>query len=84
MVGVVSSYVQSDWEKDMSLAKAYGIDGFALNIGTDPYTDLQLSNAYAAAQATGFLVFISFDVSPPSLPLQTSLLTPALVQLVLH
>jgi uncharacterized membrane protein len=32
-VGIVASYVQSDWEADMNLAKAIGIDGFALNIG---------------------------------------------------
>jgi hypothetical protein len=32
-VGIVASYGQSDWEADMNLAKAIGIDGFALNIG---------------------------------------------------
>lgn len=35
----------------------------ALNIGKDPYTNDQLNLAYDAAQAVGFLVFISFDVS---------------------
>lgn len=61
MVGIVSTYKQADWEKDMNVAKAYGITGFALNIGVDPYTEEQLNFAYAAAQATGFKVFISFD-----------------------
>lgn len=62
MVGIVSTYAQADWEKDMKLAQSYGIDGFALNIGVDSYTQQQLDYAYAAAQAvTGFKVFISFD-----------------------
>lgn len=61
MVGIVSTYAQADWEKDMRLAQQYGITGFALNIGVDPYTDDQLRLAYAAAEATKFKVFISFD-----------------------
>lgn len=63
MVGIVSTYAAQDWEFDMQLAKSYGIDGFALNIGKDPYTDAQLALAYQAAKDTGFKVFISFDVS---------------------
>lgn len=63
MVGIVSTYTIKDWEYDMTLAKSYGIDGFALNIGKDPYTDAQLALAYQAAQGLGFKVFISFDVS---------------------
>ncbi len=47
----------------MSLAQSFGIDGFALNIGTDPYTDTQLTNAYNAAAGLGFKVFLSFDFS---------------------
>ncbi len=45
----------------MTLAKSKGLTGFALNIGADPYTQKQLDLGYAAAQAIGFDVFISFD-----------------------
>lgn len=61
MVGIVSQFAQSDWEKEMSTAKAHGIDGFALNIGTDDYTQKQLDNAFAAAEVVDFDLFISFD-----------------------
>ena len=63
MVGIVSTYAINDWVYDMTLASSYGIDGFALNIGKDDYTDAQLSLAYDAAKGLGFKVFISFDVS---------------------
>jgi hypothetical protein len=46
---------------DMQLAKAAGIDAFALNIGVDPYTDAQLGYAYESAAANDMKVFISFD-----------------------
>ena len=45
----------------MKRAKAAGIDAFALNIGTDPYTDQQLGFAYQSAANNGMKVFISFD-----------------------
>lgn len=45
----------------MLRAKSFGIDAFALNIGTDPYTDQQLGYAYASAANHGMKVFISFD-----------------------
>ena len=63
MVGIVSSYGPSNWERDMNMAKSYGIDGFALNVGKDSYTESQLRMAYDAAARVGFEVFISFDVS---------------------
>jgi glucan endo-1,3-alpha-glucosidase len=63
MVGVVSTYTYTDWKYDITMAKSYGIDGFALNIGKDPYTDAQLDLAYQAGKDTGFKMFISFDVS---------------------
>jgi len=63
MVGIVSAYSPSNWERDMNTAKSYGIDGFALNVGVDDYTVRQLGMAYDAAQRVGFEVFISFDVS---------------------
>ena len=45
----------------MQRAKAYGIDAFALNIGTDSFTDTQLGYAYTSAANNGMKVFISFD-----------------------
>jgi hypothetical protein len=45
----------------MKRAKSLGIDAFALNIGTDPYTDAQLQNAYQSAANNDMKVFISFD-----------------------
>lgn len=62
MVGIVSTYDLKAWEYDMSLAKSYGITGFALNIGNDPYNEQQLDFAYQAAEDVGaFDLFISFD-----------------------
>ena len=62
MIGIVSSYTNSDWVADITLAKAKGISGFALNIGVDPYSQEQLDLAYdAAGQVGGFEMFISFD-----------------------
>jgi hypothetical protein len=45
----------------MQRAKAVGIDAFALNIGTDDFTDRQLGFAYDSAAKNGMKVFISFD-----------------------
>lgn len=45
----------------MRRAKSLGIDAFALNIGTDSYTDTQLNYAYESAADNGMKVFISFD-----------------------
>ena len=51
----------SDYDGDMTAAKAAGIDAFALNIGTDSFTDEQLGYAYASASSNGMSVFLSFD-----------------------
>ena len=51
----------SDYDDDMSRAKALGVDAFALNIGTDEFTDDQLTYAYDSAAKNGMKVFISFD-----------------------
>lgn len=45
----------------MQRAKACGIDAFALNIGTNSFTDTQLGYAYTSAQNNGMKVFLSFD-----------------------
>ena len=60
--GLTSAYTPGLWEQDISLAKAAGIDGFALNIGPkDSWTEPQLDAAYNAADSLGFKLLISFD-----------------------
>jgi hypothetical protein len=51
----------SEYDDDMKRAKAAGIDAFALNIGTDSYSDTQLYLAYQSAADNDMKVFISFD-----------------------
>lgn len=45
----------------MKKAKDSGIDAFALNIGTDSFTDTQLDYAYESAAQNNMKVFLSFD-----------------------
>jgi len=47
------------------LASAHGIDGFALNVGSDEWQTERVASAYAAAAAlgTGFKLFLSFDMT---------------------
>ncbi|KAF3767546.1 glycoside hydrolase family 71 /Carbohydrate-binding module family 24 [Cryphonectria parasitica EP155] len=62
MVGIISDRTSAaDWDSDMQIAKDLGIDAFALNIGTDDFTDTQLGYAYESAANNGMSVFISFD-----------------------
>lgn len=62
MMGIVSNRQNSsDYDDDMKRAKDAGIDAFALNIGTDDYTDTQLAFAYQSAADNDMKVFISFD-----------------------
>ena len=53
---------------DIILATSKGIDGFALNVGSDSWEPARVADAYSAAAAsgTGFKLFLSFDMS--SLP----------------
>jgi hypothetical protein len=61
-MGIVSNRESAcDYDDDMRRAKDAGIDAFALNIGTDPYTDTQLYYAYESAARNSMKVFISFD-----------------------
>ncbi|KAL6692397.1 glycosyl hydrolase family 71 protein [Trichoderma pleuroticola] len=67
IVGNTYAYSQGDWASDIRAAAAAGIDGFVLNIGfldtvsgTRPVIPA-LNNAYNAADAAGFKLFISFD-----------------------
>lgn len=68
MVGNTFPYALQDWVDDINLAHAYGIDAFALNIGSDSWQSARVQDAYTAAQqtGTGFKLFLSFDMS--SLP----------------
>ncbi|KAF4768262.1 hypothetical protein HAV15_003002 [Penicillium sp. str.  len=62
LIGIVSNRQSaSDYGDDMKRAQYAGIDAFALNIGTDSYTDTQLGFAYQSAANNGMKVFISFD-----------------------
>ncbi|KAF8198866.1 glycosyl hydrolase family 71-domain-containing protein [Mycena galopus ATCC 62051] len=64
MIGVVSDRTSaSAYDVDMQRAKSMGIDAFALNIGTDSYTDQQLGFAYQSPANNGLKVFISFDLN---------------------
>ncbi|KIK69895.1 glycoside hydrolase family 71 protein [Collybiopsis luxurians FD-317 M1] len=57
------SYAQSDWAADIAAAKAIGIDGFALNTAVDDYEVSKYPDAFAAAEAADFQMFISFDMT---------------------
>lgn len=64
MVGITYGQELAQWQTDMTEAKSAGIDGFALNIGTDSYTSGQLDLAYEAASSVDdFDLFLSFDMS---------------------
>lgn len=45
MVGNTYPYTQDDWAQDIQAANAAGIDGFALNIGTDDWQPGQVASA---------------------------------------
>ncbi|KAJ2972466.1 hypothetical protein NUW58_g9180 [Xylaria curta] len=63
IVGLTSGQTRDQWQVDISQAKASGIDGFALNIGSqDNYNDAQLHLAYDVASSNGFSLFLSFDM----------------------
>ncbi|RSH78984.1 uncharacterized protein EHS24_001910 [Apiotrichum porosum] len=67
MVGYTYSYSSSDWTEDVTNAKAYGIDGFALNMGSDSWQPDRISTAYAVAESAGsFKMFLSFDMTSMS------------------
>ena len=56
IVGNTYPYTYNTWLSDMSLAMAGGIDGFALNMGTDSWQSARIADAYNAAQSCGFKV----------------------------
>ena len=64
VVGNTASHNTSTWANDISLAKASGIDAFALNVAyPDSNTPIQVANAFEAAESAGssFKLFFSFD-----------------------
>ena len=65
MVGNTYPYGVSDWASDVSKASSYGIDGFALNMGSDWWQPARISDAYTAAEqsGTGFKMFLSLDMT---------------------
>lgn len=64
MVGFTYAYTAHNWDVDIAAAKAAGIDGFALNMGRDPWQPAQVRIAYDAAKRAGdFEMFLSFDMN---------------------
>ncbi|EIM86043.1 glycoside hydrolase [Stereum hirsutum FP-91666 SS1] len=72
MVGNTYPYTVDTWAADIALAYANGIDGFALNIGSDDWQPARVADAYTAASQSGtlFKLFLSFDMS--ALPCTTA------------
>ncbi|KAJ3527217.1 hypothetical protein NMY22_g9870 [Coprinellus aureogranulatus] len=64
MVGNAYPYTRDDWARDMNLAAAKGIDGFALNMGNDAWQLDRIADAYDVARSMGgkFALFPSFDM----------------------
>ncbi|WWC66431.1 uncharacterized protein I206_100333 [Kwoniella pini CBS 10737] len=63
MVGNTYPYTQSNWASDIAAAQAAGIDGFALNMGSDSWQVDRISDAYSAAASSGFKLFLSLDMT---------------------
>ncbi|KAK4221608.1 glycosyl hydrolase family 71-domain-containing protein [Podospora fimiseda] len=62
MVQNAEFFNQTDWENNIDLAKAAGIDAFVLNIAKDqPTITTQLPKAFNAADAKSFKLLFSFD-----------------------
>jgi glucan endo-1,3-alpha-glucosidase len=45
MVGNTFPYTLDDWKEDIALAHASGIDGFALNTGSDSWEPARIADA---------------------------------------
>lgn len=65
LIGNTYPYDQNAWVADIQLAQSNGIDGFALNVGTDSWQPDRVAKAYAAASQLGntFKMFLSFDMT---------------------
>jgi hypothetical protein len=61
-VSNTAQFQASDWQTNFNLAKESKIDAFAMNIGRgDPNTERLLTDAFNAAIATNFKLFLNFD-----------------------
>ncbi|TFY60494.1 hypothetical protein EVJ58_g5116 [Rhodofomes roseus] len=65
IIGFTDPYAVSDWQSDIQLAYDSGLDGFALNVGSESWEPTQVANAYQAAKNLGldFKLFVSLDMS---------------------
>ncbi|KZT01299.1 glycoside hydrolase family 71 protein [Laetiporus sulphureus 93-53] len=65
IVGNTYDYTTDDWSSDIQLAYDCGLDGFALNVGSDYWESSYVADAYTAAEDLGlnFKLFISFDMT---------------------
>ena len=64
MVGNTYPYNQGNWAVDINAAASQGIDGFALNMGSDSWQPARVQDAYSAAEAAGdFKLFLSLDMT---------------------
>ncbi|KAH9927687.1 glycoside hydrolase family 71 protein [Fomitopsis serialis] len=65
IVGYTYPYDITDWESDIQLAYNSGLDGFALNVGSNSWESTQVANAYQAAANLGldFKLFLSLDMT---------------------
>jgi len=69
MVQNAYAYDVGQWKKDIASAQQIGIDGFALNwippdcVGGLGWTVDRIADAFTAAEATGFKLIYSFDMS---------------------
>lgn len=61
---MLSEVAHAVYRPDMNLAAAKGIDGFALNMGSDPWQMDRIADAYDVARSIGgkFALFPSFDM----------------------
>jgi glucan endo-1,3-alpha-glucosidase len=64
IVGNTYNFTPSTWSSDVTLAHTSSIDGFALNIGNQPWEPARVQSAYdaAASSGTGFKMFLSLDM----------------------
>lgn len=60
MVGNTYPYTQNDWASDIQAAHDAGIDGFALNIGTDDWQPAQVASAYVVPSKRSRFVYLRF------------------------
>ncbi|KAJ7655358.1 glycoside hydrolase family 71 protein [Mycena rosella] len=65
MVGNTYPYSINDWAADIEEASANDIDGFALNVGKEPWQQDRVATCFAAAARASapFALFLSFDMS---------------------